>query len=276
MKERARAYLIGPGDLDPGWVALYGATWALQWFSWPFRYFAAALVLSIVNWVSGWGLPVHYLAIAIGFAPLAISPATLLYPWGGWWFQQQQGGRRPSEREQAVFEAAFAELQRFDPNLRPPRRWFAVDDPEPNACAYADTLMVTRGMLDSAAFPAVLGHELGHLNSSDARVSAAIYRITTPPREPVGFLPLRLIAFLLSGRVGMVPVNRPWAIYWRHREKVADAYAASLGQAEVLAAYLNVHALDGDLPTPFKAFGDSSHPWTEHRIEGLEAHSADE
>jgi hypothetical protein len=38
-----------------------------------------------------------------------------------------------------------------------------------------------------------------------------------------------------------------------------------------LAAFLDVYALDGDLPIPFKAFGDTSHPWTEHRIDDLEA-----
>lgn len=271
----ATAYLIGRRDLNPGWIALYAATWALQWFSWPFRYFGALGVLWLVNAITGWHLPIHTLAIAIGFGPLAISLLTLIYPSGGWWFEQQQGGRRPSERERAVFGEAFAELRRFDPNLRPPRRWFVLEDPEANACAYADTLMVTRGMLDSPSFPAVLAHELGHLNSSDARVTAALYRITTPPREPVGF-PFRLIAFLLSGRVGMFFLKQPWAIYWRHREKVADAYAASLGQAQALAAYLDDYALEGDLPTPFKEFGETSHPWTEHRIEGLEAHSVDE
>lgn len=275
MTPRPSSYLIGRRDLNPGWIALYGATWALQWFSWPFRYFGALAVLWLANAIAGWNLPIHYMALAIGFGPLAISLLTLVYPAGGWWFEQQQGGRRPSEREQAVFREAFAELQRFDPDLRPPRRWFVLEDPEANACAYADTLLITRGMLDSPSFPAVLAHELGHLNSSDARVSAALYRITTPPREPVRF-PFRLIAFLVSGRVGMFFLKQPWAIYWRHREKVADAYAANLGQAQALAAYLEGNALDGDLPTPFKAFGETSHPWTEHRIEGLAAHSADE
>ena len=99
-----------------------------------------------------------------------ISLATLVLPLGGWWFQQH-GRAAASERERAVFEAAFEQLRGVDPQLRPPRRWFVVDDPEPNACAYADTLMVTRGMLEGPSFPAVLAHELGHLNTSDARVT---------------------------------------------------------------------------------------------------------
>jgi Zn-dependent protease with chaperone function len=63
----------------------------------------------------------------------------------------------------------------------------------------------------------------------------------------------------------------PWAMYWRRREAVADAYAAKLGQGPALAGFLDTHALDGDLPIPFKDFGESSHPWTEHRIDDLEA-----
>jgi Zn-dependent protease with chaperone function len=245
-------------------------TWALQWVSASCRFLLADGVLALLDLITGWGWPVNLPAVVVGFGPLAISLATLVLPLGGWWFQQQEGGRKPSERERAVFEAAFEQLTGADPNLRPPHRWFVVDDPEPNACAYADTLMVTRSMLDSPSFPAVLAHELGHLNTSDARVSAAIVRITTPPRSSVGF-PFRLIAFLISGRIGMALVRTPWAMYWRRREAVADEYAAKLGQGPALAAYFDTHALAGDLPTPFKDFGDTSHPWTEHRIDDLEA-----
>jgi Zn-dependent protease with chaperone function len=269
MDNRLRAHVIGLGDLNFGWLVLYAVTWVLQWFTWVFRYFAALLVLVIVNWIAGWDLPVHFLALLVGFLPLAVSLATLVLPLGGWWLQQQMGGRRPSERERAVFEAAFEELRGADPGLRGPGRWFVLDEPEPNACAYAHTLMITRGLLDSPSLPAVLAHELGHLNSSDARVSAAVYRIITWPREPLEF-PFRLLGFLVSGRIGFWPMQTPWAIYWRHREDVADAYAAKLGQGPALGAYLDVYALEGDLPSPFKVFGRSSHPWTEHRIDKLE------
>jgi Zn-dependent protease with chaperone function len=270
MNTRLSEHLIRPSDVNPRWILLYAVTWALQWLTAGFRYFAALLVLTIVNWIGGWDLPVHYLALIVGFYPLVISLATLVLPLGGWWFQQQMGGRRPSERERDAFELAFEQLQSADPNLRAPRRWFVTDDPDPNAAAYADALMVTRSLLDSPSFPAVLAHEMGHLNTSDARVTAAVYRITTPPREPLEF-PFRLLAFLISGRIGMVLVKAPWAAYWRRREAVADEYAAKLGQGPALAGYLDTHALAGDLPIPFKDFGESSHPWTEHRIDELEA-----
>jgi heat shock protein HtpX/STE24 endopeptidase len=266
--------LIRPADVGAGWVALYAATWLLQWLCAGFRYFAAAAVLTILNWITGWSLPVHYLALAVGFGPLFLSLATLVLPLGGRWFELREGGRRPSEREQAAFEAAFAQLCAADPKLRAPGRWFVADDPEPDACAYANTLMLTRGLLDSPFLAAVLAHELGHLNSSDGRVTAAVYRITTPPRQPEEY-PLKTISWLISGRVAMAPMRAPWAMYWRRREARADEYAAKLGQGEALAAYLDAYGLGGDLPTPFKAFGESSHPWTEHRIEGLQARAGD-
>jgi Zn-dependent protease with chaperone function len=265
-----REHAIRLADLNFGWLVLYAFTWGLQWFTWVFRFLAALLVLIIVNAILGWGLPVGLLAFLIGLGPLAISALTLVLPAGSWWFEQRMGGRTPSERERAVFDAALEELRGADPEIRGPARWFVLDDPDPGACAYAHTLMITRGLLDNPCLPAVLAHELGHLNTSDGRVTAALYRIITWPREPLE-KPFKLIGFLISGRVGFWPMQFPWAFYWRHREDVADAYAKRLGQSASLAAYLEVYALEGDLPSPFKAFGRTSHPWTEHRIEKLEA-----
>lgn len=270
---RLRDHLIGLADLNLGWIPLYVATFALAFLCGWLRSIAAALILLIVQLFTillfDLRLPVKMLALVIGFGPLLISLATLVLPLGGWWFQQSEGGRKPSEREEAVFDAAFEQLRSADPGLRAPHRWFVLDSPEINASAYGNTLMVTRGLLDSYGLVAVLAHELGHLNSSDARVSAAVYRLTTPPREPLG-KPLRTLGWLISGRAAIGVMRSPWAMYWRRREIVADAYAARLGQGPELAAFLDTNVLD-DMPTPFKAFGASSHPWTEHRIDGLEA-----
>lgn len=270
MSARTSAYLIRPGEIDPGWLALYAITWAAAWISAILRFGVVYAALWVLTEIAGWSLPIHFLAVLAGWGPLVISIATLVLPFGGWWWEQQAGARAPSEREQATFDAAFSELTRKDATLRPPRRWCVLDSQEPNASVYADTLMVSRGLLEDPFFPAVLAHELGHLNSIDGRLTAALFRLTTPPRTPVRF-PLRTIAFLATGRVAMTLTRTPWAMYWRQREKQADKYAAQLGQGPTLAAFLDTHALDGDIPTPFKAFGDTSHPWTEHRIDHLQA-----
>ena len=111
MKQRLSAHLIRPGDLNPGWVLLYALTWALQYFCAACRFLLVDGLLALLDLITGWGWPVNIPSVVIGFGPLGISLATLVLPLGGWWFQQQLGGRRPSGREQAVFEAAFEQLR---------------------------------------------------------------------------------------------------------------------------------------------------------------------
>jgi Zn-dependent protease with chaperone function len=270
MSTRPWNHLIRSGDLNLGWPPLYAATFGLEFLTGWLRALVAALVLLIANlftaWWFGLRLPVNTLALIIGFAPLPVSLATLVLPLGGWVWQQAEGGRAPSERERAVFELAFAQLKEADPGLRAPGRWFVLDSPEGNAAAYANALMVTRGLLDSQGLVPVLAHELGHLNSSDARVTAAVHRLVIPPHSPEEPV-FPIVGRILGGRAALDLMSIPWGIYWRRRERVADAYAARLGLGPGLAEFL-----DGavDRPTPFKSLGGSSHPWTEHRVEDLD------
>ena len=119
MKAGAPSYLIGRRDLNPGWIGLYAATWGAAVVLLAVSLLRRAGVVWLLNAIAGWQLPINTLALAIGFGPLALSLATLVYPSGGWWFEQSQGGRRPSERERIVFGEAFGELWHFD-QLRPP------------------------------------------------------------------------------------------------------------------------------------------------------------
>src|ERR1039457_4743018 len=214
---------------------------------------------------------VNTLATVIAYGPLVLSFATLILPLGGWWWEQQSGGRSPSERERLVFEDAITSLTYHDPGLRPPRRWFVTDEQEQNAAVYADTLMITRGMLESGYLEAVLAHELGHLNSSDARLAAALHRMTTPPRWEVHW-GLRTIALIATGGLAVRLTRAPWGVYWRAREHHADLYAANLGQAQSLAMFLETNALEGDIPVPLVWLTDTTHPPTEHRIDRLLQH----
>jgi Zn-dependent protease with chaperone function len=207
-------------------------------------------------------------ALLIGFSPLGFSLLTLALPVGGPFWQLQEGGRAPSARERLIYEDALQVLRTADPQLRPPRHWFVLDEVSPAAAAYADSVMVTRGLLESGALEPVLAHELGHLHSFDARLTAAVCRLTTPPRRRVRF-PFATVTMILGGGAGARLMRVPWANFWRSREFAADAYAAKLGQAEPLARYLETYALANDLPVPFPWLKDHSHPSTEHRIERL-------
>jgi Zn-dependent protease with chaperone function len=268
-KPSLSAYLIDVRELAPAWLLLYAVTFAIQAIVAPLRAAVAFgllwLTLTILGQSTTW---VHVLAWIAGYGPLILSLATLALPLGGWLWQQQSGGRKPSERERLIYEDALAVLAQADPKVRPPRRWFVVDAPTINAAAYFDTLMVTRGLLESGSLEPVLAHELGHLNSSDARLAAALHRLTTPPRSRLRF-PFGTLGLIVSGAVGAWLMRLPWASYWRGREFQADRYAAQLGQGDALARFLEHHALEYDLPVPFPWLSDHSHPATEHRIDRL-------
>jgi len=266
------AYVISPREINPSWVLLYVVMFAIQAFCASVRGLIAYPLLWLAFTILGRSTaPLHAVAWIIGYGPLILSVATLLLPLGGWLWMQQSGGRTPSERERLLYEDALAILTQADPQLRPPRRWFVLDSPSINAAAYADTLMLTRGLLESGFLEPVLAHELGHLNTSDARLTAALHRLTTPPRKQMPF-PLRTISFLSSGALGVWMTRTPWAAYWRAREFGADEYAAKLGQGPALARFLDTNALENDLPIPFMWLTEHSHPFTEHRIDRLYQH----
>ena len=270
MSAPARSsYVISAEELAPGWVLLYVVTFALQFVCGLVRGMAAVAVLWPLFLILGWSTSsVNSLALVIGYGPLLLSFATLILPTGGWLWQQQTGGRAPSERERLIYEDAILVLSAADPDLRPPQRWFVLDEHYLNAAAYANTLMVTRGLLESGYLEPVLAHELGHLNSSDSRLTAALHRLTTPPRRRLRF-PLATIGFIASGALGVWLTRTPWAAYWRAREYAADNYAAKLGQGEALARFLDTNALEHDLPVPFRWLTEESHPATEYRIDRL-------
>ena len=62
------------------------------------------------------------------------------------------------------------------------RQWFVLDEAQPHAEVRGDTLMVSRGALESEYLPALLAHELGHLRGMDARLMAAAERLEILPQ----------------------------------------------------------------------------------------------
>jgi len=263
------AYVISAQEIAPGWVLLYAVTFLLQFVCGLIRGIVLYPALWVIFTILGWSTsPVNSLLLVIAYGPLVLSLATLILPVGGWLWQQQSGGRAPSERERLIYEDALLVLSAEDSELRPPHRWFVLDEHYLNAAAYANTLMVTRGLLESGYFEPVLAHELGHLNSSDSRLTAALHRLTTPPRRRMRF-PLAGVSFVVTGALAVWLTRTPWAAYWRSREFTADQYAAKLGQGQALASFLDTNALANDLPVPFVWLTEQSHPATEHRIDRL-------
>jgi Zn-dependent protease with chaperone function len=87
---------------------------------------------------------------------------------------------------------------------------------------------------------------------------------------PYDFLRLILKTTLFAkGGLGLWLTSPIWGRYWRRREYKADEYAASLGQADELADFLEIHALLHDHPVPFIWLTEHTHPPTELRIDRL-------
>jgi Zn-dependent protease with chaperone function len=236
----------------------------------------------------------------LGLIPTVWAIFALITPTGGgWWWRQNMGGRPPSEREQLAYEDAVEVLQKnTGEGLREPASWFVIDTPQPDAAVCGNTLMLSRGLLESDHVPAVLAHELGHLATTDGKLTAAINRLlihppprTTEPEEAqpqrgvvvvsddrvtLGLLGLRAVIWLIRKSISFAKgglalrITAPaWGSYWREREYAADEYAARLGQADELADFLEIHALIHDHPVPFIWLTEHTHPPTELRIDKL-------
>lgn len=114
--------------------------------------------------------------------PTIWSLLALIAPAGsGWWWKQTLGGRSPSERERLAYEDAIELLQSQAPGRLPlPRGWFVLDTPQADAAVSGNTLMLSRGLLESDHLAAVIAHELGHLATPDGRLTAALNRLVMP------------------------------------------------------------------------------------------------
>ena len=268
---------------------------------------ARALLLNLIVWftlaIEGHATdpPVFWLEVSL--IPTFWSILALISPYGGgWWWKQRSGGRKPSQREQLAYNDSIDLLQAQTRRPLPlPENWFVIDTPTPEAAVCGETLMLSRGLLESDHLPAVLAHELGHLATPDGKLIAAINRlILIPPRPPrheqtnqptyesrpeieirnerimLTLLAIRILSWitrktlkLINGGLGLRLTSPIWGAYWRQREYKADTYAARLGQADELADFLEVHALIHDYPIPYIWLTEHTHPPTELRIDKL-------
>jgi hypothetical protein len=192
------------------------------------------------------------------------------------------GGRPPGEREVEAYEDALGRLRAGSASpVVAPGRWFVVDRPEAGAAARGDTLMLTRGALESGWLPALMAHELGHMRGMEARLRAAVELLELAPGRLVrardesagraggaaGALAMRRMRgrgagplwngaswaarawlALLRGGWGVRAMAPAWGALWREAEYGADAYAASVGEGEALVELLEREAASEEHP----------------------------
>jgi Zn-dependent protease with chaperone function len=261
------------------WAILLALTLTLElpfaWLRYKIgRFIAYPITLALVH-DRGVAL---FLIFVLSFFGIIRAVISLAAPVGaGWWWRNQEGGRQPSGAEQVSYTDAIAELTSQREHVHAPREWFVVDNAQPGAAVCGDTLMVTRGLLTNPYLIAVLAHELGHLNSIDARLTCALNRVIfkEPRRDPEfeaknppGGITLlwRFVMWFLRGGIGVKLLGPSWASWWREREYVADQYAKDLGYGEEFADYLEEYGLFYDRPVPFVWLTLQTHPPVELRI----------
>jgi Zn-dependent protease with chaperone function len=237
-------------------------------------------------------------AFFLAVLPLLLSVASIIVPGGATVTKWAMGARRPSQREQELFKQARSVINARNQKEREvilPHNWFVVDKTDLTAFVVGTTLYVTREMLKSPYLPAVLAHELGHINSWDGRLTLILRRLIFPPfhwlaqatLQPapgtlvvVGTDPLStyyyaarvwllsLALSILGGGFGLWLLSPLWTYFWQYREYIADRYASKLGFAAQLEEFLEQHQ-HFDAAVPYYL---SSHPYTELRIDYLQAY----
>ncbi len=280
-------------------LALYAATLVAEVPVIFTRMLVVLIVVVVFRLLEGESLSGVNSVMDLAVIPTGWSILALITPvGGGWWWRQNIGGREPSERERLAYDDALELLRHHTSRpLREPTSWFVIDSPQPDAAVCGKTLMLSRGLLEGEHVAAVLAHELGHLATSDGKLTAAINRLIIHPppiaeREPrqpqetavvltsdramltvtflggLLWLARKTIAFAKGG-FALKILAPAWGSYWREREYTDDHYAAQLGQADELADFLEAHALIHNHPVPFIWLTEHSHPPSELRIDQL-------
>lgn len=277
-------------------IALYLLTLAVEVLlgastRWLLVYLGAAIVGELLPL----GLSPEGWAWVAALAPLLWSILGFLLPGRGWVWGRRLGIRRPSDEEAAAIDDAFDLLRAVAPGLRTAGDYGVLDDPVPFAAVRGRIVILSRAVVECDALAAIMGHELGHVNTLDGRLTEALNRLSfwddplsLSPAEgerrsevvsnpdPRGALPwalMRLIARLTGGTVALRFLAPVWAAYWRSREYAADSYAGSLGQAEDLASYLRDQEQALDVPAT-GIFNERQHPPVALRIERLREESS--
>lgn len=217
------------------------------------------------------------------------------------WLMELRGYRRPSRRERARLDPLLQDAgQRMGLDVVP-ALWIS-DALKPGAWAHMRAIVVTRGLLgdydatekppqsdlDDTALSAILAHELHHWDAGDVAATAMVAACFYPfvlvvnavswVRQRAEWAGIILWAFFwpvwIASRFVIVPLMARGS---RNAEYEADATAAGLGEEYRLGLRRALDELSAwERPrTGWEDVLAATHPPIEHRMERLEAPSAE-
>lgn len=277
-------------------VYLYGLTLAIEFVGASARFFIFRLIGLFFVWVLStlagmlWypladlvnfvGEAIVFLvALFIACGPIVLSILTALGLTGGFLLTRWKlGARDASSREKTYIHRAIGEIASVAPKVQSADHYFVIDTFGESASIVGSTIYINRDMIESEYLPAVLAHELGHLENGDSYLVLALNRLVWIPTARVDmkggntdiFYGYALLVFniflsILLGGLGVYLTQPFWTWYWQDREYMADKFAAGLGYADKLIAFLEKHkTLYHSVP-----FYMVEHPPTELRIDRL-------
>jgi len=275
----ARLLPAGFVGLFVGGVCAVPVALLAEWIGGPMSEHALdSLITGVALWV---GLLLT--GVLAGLPHLLSLLALSGLPGGDRWTVVVRGARAPTPFEDATIWRVLHELDAASGGrvaaILGNTRLFVLEGTELSACVIGTGLYVTRPLLDADTryLAPVLAHELGHLDSGDARLVLALRRFEIPEgkrvaagadrlvegavragtltRHPLGCLLgfwfgliFKLFGFGRGG-LGLRVTGPGWAGYWREREFAADRYAQALGQGRGLIEYLRRNRfLDAAIP----------------------------
>lgn len=202
----------------------------------------------------------------------------------GW--RKRLGAEPLTQEEREVFENAVGVLPGLSmEDFRRIGLWI-INSPSTDSAVRGRAFAFSRGTLENPAFPAVVGHEDGHLGL-DGLLTEGLARLELwgdpfwmEPDEFAGeplndeegrylYAFLRYLVWVAGGRIALRLMEPLLAWYWRHREYMADRNAADLGQALDLAEFLEEYVLPFEAPNRRWLVNFSPHPPVSKRIERL-------
>lgn len=177
------------------------------------------------------------------------------------------GARMPSERETDRIDTVFKQLMESGHgSVQIHENYFIIDNPTPQAFTLGKNAYITRAAVDSEYLPAILGHEIAHLNLGDGDVLLSLRSFTYPfiqyrltgignlskgafysreytenSVELVKIVNKELSVFLfaiLFGGFAVLRYQHEWAEWFRERDYYADEYVIKLGLGQQLQSYL--------------------------------------
>jgi Zn-dependent protease with chaperone function len=222
--------------------------------------------------------------------PLLFSLAAFCDRSQGRLWRKRVGAHRASAEQQELIGRIVSRFEEIDARVKLPSWCYVVDWPRPVAFVRGRALVVSTGLLECEGLSGVLAHELGHLVSFDGVLTAALCRLGlwgdpfAPPDDDrvvdeSGWLAALVVetvrwTICVGGAQWVLRVtNWLWAPYWRSRERAADDYAASLGQAAILADHLEEVEKPCSRPQRYWFLNPFEHDPPDLRIERLRSHA---